>query len=114
MKHQPEHEPRATFHTVIGRMVALTARTAPWGFVLFVTSSLLFTALLVADLHFVRVLVNQLPRFAEGRLDYRSVLETVIVLGSVSVVFMIMNGCANLLYEYLEKRVSGRMTMETE
>ncbi len=112
MKHQPEHEPRAKFHTVIARMVALTARTAPWGFVLFVTSSLLFTALLVADLHFVRVLVNQLPRFAAGSLDYRSVLETVIVLGSVSVLFMIMNGCANLLYEYLEKRVAGRMTME--
>ncbi|TVQ20582.1 MAG: ABC transporter ATP-binding protein [Spirochaetaceae bacterium] len=111
MKQQPDHEPRAKFHIVIARMVALTVRTAPWGFVLFVTSSLLFTALLVADLHFVRVLVNQLPRYVEGSLDYRSVLETVIVLGTVSVLFMIMNGCANLLYEFLEKRVAGRMTL---
>ena len=74
--------------------------------------SLVFTALLLADLHYVRVLLDDLPLFADGEIQYRAVLLTVLLLGGVNVILMAANGAANLLYEYLEKHVAARMTRE--
>ena len=98
------------FARVIWKMIALTFHTSPLAYLLFITTSLVFTALLIADLHLVRVLLDDLPLFAGGEIAYRTVLLTVLLLGGINIIDTLMNATANMLYEYLAKRTTGRMT----
>ena len=101
---------RRGFARVIGRMTVLSFQSSPRAFFLFIATSLLFTLLLVADIHLIRTLLNKLPLFVEGKIYYRTVLLTVLLLGGVNVIDTLMNGSLNLLYEYLQKTSSARMT----
>ncbi len=104
-----EEASRPSFLRVVCHMVVLTARTSPWLFAAYLLSSALFTGLLIADLHLVRTLLNDLPLFADGAVDYRAVLLTVLLLGGVNAVDMLMNAVANFVSELLSKRAAGRM-----
>lgn len=110
MKSRGDSTRRLPFVRVVWKMVGLSLHTSPGAYVLFLMTSLIFTALLIADLHLIRVLLDDLPLFSEGKLEYGAVLVTVILLGGVSIIDTLMNASMNFLYEYLERRTTGRMT----
>jgi ATP-binding cassette subfamily B protein len=95
------------FFNVILKMIKQTWNSSPVGFLCFLLSSFLFTFLLIADLHFVRLLINRLPDFSIGTIPVKPVLYLIIVLGSVNIIDTLMNGAMNLLYEFLSNRTTG-------
>ncbi len=101
---------RPSFWHVIGAMARLAYQAHPWVFLIYLVSSLLFTALLVVNLHLVRVLLDRLPLLANGQIALGSVVVTILVLGGVNVLDTLMNGAANLSYEYLASLTEARMT----
>ena len=101
---------RPSFGRVISAMLHLAYRTHPAMFAAYLLTSAGFTALLIADLHFVRVLLDQLPLFTGGQITYQTVVTTILILGGVNVLFMLMNAGMNLSYEYLFKLSDSRMT----
>jgi ATP-binding cassette, subfamily B, bacterial len=99
------------FTRVIVKMIGLTFRASPWAFVLFLLSCVIFTGLLIADFHFIRVLLDGLPLFVDGKIAYKTVLLTVLLLGSVSVLISISNAFGNLVgAEYVDKKTAALMT----
>lgn len=111
MKQRDTSAPRPAFWRVVGAMLRLAYQTHPWLFLLYLLSSLLFTALLVVNLHLVRVLLDQLPLLANGQIALGTVIVTILVLGGVNVLDTLMNGAANLSYEYLASLTEARMTV---
>ena len=61
------------------------AAPIPACFLVYLLTSLGFTALLVADLHLVRLLLDRLPLFTAGELSYQAVLLTILLLGGVNI-----------------------------
>jgi ATP-binding cassette subfamily B protein len=102
--------PRPSFLHVIGAMVRLAYQTDRRIFFIYLLSSLAFTALLIVDLHLVRVLLDRLPLLADGQIALGTVVVTILVLGGVNVLDTLMNGAANLSYEYLASLTEARMT----
>ena len=105
-----KHAKRHPFVTVILKMIGLSYRADPRAYSLFIVSSLVFTSLLIADLHLVRTLLDGLPLFVEGRIAYRTVLLTILLLGGVNVMDTLANAALNLIYEYLKRTTAARMT----
>ena len=110
MKQANTSTPRPAFVRVIGAMLRLAYQTHPWMFIIYLLSSLAFTALLIADLHLVRVLLDRLPLFANGQLTLQAVVMTILLLGAVNILDTLMNAAANLSYEYLSSLTEARMT----
>lgn len=110
MKQTDTERRRPSFWRVIGAMLRLAYQTHPWLFVIYLLSSLLFTALLVVNLHLVRVLLDRLPLLANGQIALGTVIVTILVLGGVNVLDTLMNAAANLSYEYLASLTEARMT----
>ena len=98
-----------SFPRVIFRMLALTGRSAPGSFALYLSASIAFTGLLFANIHFIRIIVERLPLFANGAMSYREILSIVLLYGGANFLTGITNGACNFLYEYSLKRTSGRM-----
>lgn len=101
---------RPSFGRVIGAMLRLAYQTHPRLFFVYLLSSLLFTALLIVNLHLVRGLLDQLPLLANGQIALGTVIVTILVLGGVNVLDTLMNGAANLAYEYLASLTEAQMT----
>ena len=101
--------PRPSFVRVIGAMLRLAYHTHPGVFLVYLLSSLGFTALMIADLHLIRVLLEKLPLFAAGQVSYPAVFLTIALLGGVNVIDTLMNAAMNLSYEYLSRLTDGRM-----
>jgi ATP-binding cassette, subfamily B, bacterial len=110
MKPIETNPPRPSFARVIGAMLRLAFRIQPWLFVAYLLSSAGFTLLLVADLHLVRLLLDRLPLFVEGRLTLQTALGTILLLGGVNVLYMLMNAAMNLSFEILARLADARMT----
>ncbi len=110
MKRSDTAAQRPPFWRVILAMIRLAWRTHPGMFLIYLLTSLGFTALLVADLHLVRLLLDRLPLFTAGQLTYQAVLLTVLMLGGVNILFMLMNAGMNLSFEYLSRLAGARMT----
>jgi ATP-binding cassette, subfamily B, bacterial len=110
MKRIEAKPPRPAFARVIAAMLRLACRTQPWLFGAYLLSSAAFTALLVVDLHLIRVLLDRLPLFVEGSLTFQAVLGTVLLLGGVNVLYMLMNAAMNLSFEVLAHLANARMT----
>jgi ATP-binding cassette subfamily B protein len=110
MKRSDTAAPHQPFWRVILAMIRLAWRTHPGMFLTYLLTSLGFTALLVADLHLVRLLLDRLPLFTAGQLTYQAVLLTVLMLGGVNILFMLMNAGMNLSFEYLSRLAGARMT----
>jgi ATP-binding cassette, subfamily B, bacterial len=101
---------RRSFARVILKMIGLTFRATPWAFSLFLLSCVIFTGLLIADFHFIRVLLDELPLFVDGKIAYKTVLLTVLLLGGVSVLISISNAFGNLVgAEYVDKKTGALM-----
>jgi len=109
-KHKQPWAKRPSFTRVMLAMTRLSWRAHPRMFLVYLLTSIGFTALLVADLHMVRVLLDQLPQFTDGVLSYQDVLLTVLILGGVNVLFMLVNAAMNLSYEYFSRAATARMT----
>ena len=101
---------RPSFWRVMLAMLQVAYRTHPGMFVIYLLTSLAFTALLVADLHVVRLLLDRLPSFADGKLSLRDITLTVLILGGVNVLYMLVNAGMNLSYEYLSRLATARMS----
>ena len=110
MKRSESAAPRPPFWKVIRAMIKLAWRAHPGMFLTYLLTSLGFTALLVADLHLVRLLLDRLPLFTAGELSYQKVLITILMLGGVNILFMLMNAGMNLSFEYLSRLASALMT----
>ncbi len=110
MKRSETATQRPPFWRVILAMIRLAWRAHPGMFLTYLLTSLGFTALLVADLHLVRLLLDRLPLFTAGELSYQAVLLTVLMLGGVNILFMLMNAGMNLSFEYLSRLAGARMT----
>ena len=100
---------RPSFSRVIIAMVSLAFRTQPWIFLIYLLSSALFTGLLIADLHLVRVLLDQLPMFVDGTLTIKDIVGTILLLGGVNVFYMLVNAAMNLSFEILSHLANARM-----
>ena len=111
MKLSNGETPRPSFWRVVGAMLRLAFQTHPQMFIIYLLSSLAFTALLIADLHLVRVLLDRLPLLVNGQLTLQAVLWTILLLGAVNILNTLMNGAANLSYEYLASLTEARMTI---
>ncbi|MFP4384228.1 MAG: hypothetical protein ACLFSE_09290, partial [Spirochaetia bacterium] len=68
------------FSNVIIKMIRQTWKSSPVGFLCFLLSSFLFTFLLIADLHLVRLLINRLPDFGAATIPVKPVLFLIIIL----------------------------------
>lgn len=101
---------RPSFLRVVWVMLGLAVRTHPRMFAIYLVASLGFTGLLVADLHLVRVLLDQAPLFVDGQIAYRTILLTILLLAGVNVIDTLMNAAMNLSYEYLARLAGARMT----
>ena len=101
---------RPSFWRVMLAMLQVAYRTHPGMFAIYLLTSLAFTALLVADLHVVRLLLDRLPSFADGKLSLRDITQTVLILGGVNVLYMLVNAGMNLSYEYLSRLATARMS----
>jgi ATP-binding cassette subfamily B protein len=99
-----------SFIRVIVAMIGVAFRTHPMMFIVYLIASLGFTALLIADLHLIRVLLDRLPLFVEGRISYHAVLLTILLLGGVNILDTLMNAAMNISYEYLSRLAGARMT----
>jgi len=110
MKQTETYQPRPSFIRVIGAMLRLAFRTHPKIFIIYLLTSAIFTAMLIANLHLIRVLLDQLPLFADGQISSQTVLATIILLGSVSVIETLMNAAMNLSYEYVSRLTDSSMT----
>lgn len=110
MKRIKAKPPRPSFARVIAAMLRLAYRTQPWLFGAYLLSSAVFTALLVVDLHLIRVLLDRLPLFVEGSLTFQAVLGTVLLLGGVNILYMLVNAVMNLSFEVLAHLANARMT----
>ncbi len=110
MKPIEANPPRPSFARVIRAMLRLAFRTQPWLFLVYLLSSAGFTALLVADLHLIRVLLDRLPLFVGGSLTFQAALGTILLLGGVNVLYMVMNATMNLSFEVLSRLANARMT----
>jgi len=101
---------RPSFARVISAMLRLAFRTNPWLFLVYLLSSAGFTALLVANLHLIRLLLDRLPLFAAGQISYQAVLITILLLGGVNIIDTLMNAAMNLSFETLARLADARMT----
>jgi ATP-binding cassette, subfamily B, bacterial len=101
---------RPSFARVIGAMIGVAYHTHPWMTLVYILTSLGFTALLIADLHLIRVLLDRLPLFTEGRISYQAVLLTILLLGGVNIICTLMNAGMNISFEYLSSLANARMT----
>jgi ATP-binding cassette subfamily B protein len=110
MKRTEAGAKRPSFFRVILAMLRLAWSAHPRMFLVYLFTSLGFTALLVADLHLVRLLLDRLPLFVDGKLSYQAVLGTILLLGGVNISFMLMNAGMNLSYEVLSRIAGARMT----
>ena len=110
MKHAEPSAQRAPFVRVIAAMIRIAASTSPAAYALFLATSALFTALLIVDLHLIRVLLDSLPLYADGSVSYRAVILTILLLGGVNVIDSLSNAAMNYLYEHLSLRTIARMT----
>ncbi len=110
MKPIEANPPRPSFARVIGAMLRLAIHTQPWLFLIYLLSSAVFTLLLIADIHLVRVLLDRLPLFVDGSLTFQAVLGTILLLGGVNVLYMLMNAAMNLSFEILSHLANARMT----
>lgn len=99
-----------SFFRVVGTMLGIAFRTHPVVFLTYLLTSLGFTALLIAELHLIRVLLDQMPLFAAGQISYGAVLLTILLLGGVNVTDTLMNAAMNISYEYLSRLAGARMT----
>jgi ATP-binding cassette subfamily B protein len=91
-------------------MIRVAYRTHPTIFLVYLLTSVGFTALLIADLHLIQVLLDQLPLFSAGQISYQAVLLTILLLGGVNIIDTLMNAVMNISYEYLSKLADARMT----
>ena len=104
---------KQSFARVIVKMVGLTSRASPRAFVLYLVSCVVFTALLIADFHFIRVLLDELPLFVDGKIAYKTVLLTVLLLGGVSILITLSNAVANLVgEEYVDRKTRALMVRD--
>lgn len=110
MRHEAKLPRRPSFARVIVIMACVAAKTSPTAYLLFLATSALFTVLLIVDLHLVRVLLDALPLYADGRISYSAVLVTILLLGGVNLIDSLSNGAANYLYEHLSLRTTARLT----
>lgn len=110
MKQTENRSRRPSIARVVGAMVRVAFHTHPTMFLVYLLTSLAFTALLVADLHLIRVLLDRLPLFIEGQISYRAVLLTVLLLGGINIIDTLMNAAMNFSYEYLSRLAGARMT----
>lgn len=101
---------RPSFLRVILAMLGIAFRAHPGMFWIYLVTSLGFTALLIADLHLIRVLLDQMPLFSNGQIAYRAVLLTILLLGGVNILDTLMNAGMNISYEYLSRVANARMT----
>jgi len=99
-----------SFARVILAMLRVAWRTHPTVFLVYLFTSLGFTALLIADLHLIRVLLDRLPLCADGQISYQAVLLTILLLGGVNIINTLMNAAMNLSYEYLSSLADAHMT----
>jgi ATP-binding cassette subfamily B protein len=97
------------FARVILRMIGLAWQSAPGIFMLYLVSIIAFTALYLAGVIFIRVLVDRLPLFVQGALSYQGILTIVLLYGGVGLLCGISNSITNLTFEYGLKLTSGRM-----
>jgi len=99
-----------SFIRVIVAMIGVAFRTHPMIFIVYLITSLGFTALMIADLHLIRVLLDKLPLFAEGQISYQAILLTILLLAGVNIIDTLMNAGMNISYEYLANLAGARMT----
>lgn len=101
---------RPSFVRVILAMFRIAIHTHPIMTLIYLLTSLAFTALLIADLHLIRVLLDRLPLFSEGKLSFPAVILTILLLGGVNIICTLMNAGMNLSYEYVTNLAGARMT----
>jgi ATP-binding cassette subfamily B protein len=99
-----------SFIRVIAAMIGIAFHTHPMMFIVYLITSVFFTALLIADLHLIRVLLDKMPLFAEGQISYQAVLLTILLLVGVNIIDTLMNAGMNISYEYLSNLANARMT----
>ena len=112
MNSQREREKPAlpAFFQLIIKMIKVAGNTSPGWFISTLITFIVFTLLLIADIHLIRTLLDGLTYYVDGRLAYSEILATVLLLGAVNLINTFINGYMNLSVEYTEMKVSGQMT----
>ncbi len=110
MKPTENGHPSPSFWRVMGLMVRQAQRTHPTIFLAYILTSAAFTALLVAELHYIRILLDRLPLFVAGSVSSQNLIWTILTLGGIGVLWTLMNAGMNISYEYLGRLTTARMT----
>jgi ATP-binding cassette subfamily B protein len=110
MKQSEMAAQRPSFFRVITAMFRLAVQVQPVMTLVYLLTSLAFTALLIADLNMISVLLNRLPLFAGGQIEFSSVLQAVLLLGGINILCTLMNAGMNISFEYVASLAGAKMT----
>jgi ATP-binding cassette subfamily B protein len=103
---------RHSFFRVVAKAARSSAQASPGAFVAYLASSVAFTALLLADLHLTRTLIDSLPEAASSgavEVAWRIALAA-LALGAADVAFMLANAAMNYSFESLAAK--GRRALD--